>query len=277
MVQGFLATRHLRCSLLRKAMEERSHTASHPIPGAEREPLPVPVRAASLLSSTRSLDQRVQKTIDLDELEADFFPSFEYDKTVTLIRSYIYLDRPSAVPSLVAVQSTRAPSPDFTITRHGETVALPSGSKRTVEVDNVANMHSACGPRICNLHVRTAGEDSHSLEQLAELAPDSLEGQLDTPSSPPSDDCVLLAEGQVAGLSKDLVTTTYNDAADPDQPSLRFSDGSDAAVARRSSLLREHAVGRRERAPFPPLHDGGHAAPGTRFSSGVYASRNLHL
>lgn len=72
-----------------------------------------------------------------------------------------------------------------------------------------------------------------------------------TPISPSHDDCVVLADGQAPGLSKDLVATKYNDAADPERPSLRFSGGSDVA-ATRDGIVQHRRVGdRREREPFP--------------------------
>lgn len=101
---------------------------------------------------------------------------------------------------LVAARSAGAQTPDLTVIRHGGTAALPGDSKGTVEVDRVANEHSASGRLVCDLDLRTAGKDSHRLENLVELATVSLNGRLDTDSSLPSDDCVILMDGQGIGL-----------------------------------------------------------------------------
>ncbi|XP_077560800.1 uncharacterized protein LOC144175620 [Haemaphysalis longicornis] len=132
---------------------------------------------------------------------------------------------------LVAAQNTGAPSPDFAVTRYGKTAALPGDSKTTVDADNVANVDAVCEPHGCDLHFRTTGEDSDRPEQLAELAPDSLDGQLDVPSTPPSDDFDVLTDGQGIELPKDPMTTTCKDAAIPEPPNLIFFYGSYAAGA----------------------------------------------
>lgn len=66
-------------------------------------------------------------------------------------------------------------------------------------------------------------------------------------------------------LSKDLVTTTYNDAADPDLPSLRLSDGPDVTADCGDFLLRENTWLHVANAV---LNDGGCASPGARSLSG---------
>lgn len=115
-----------------------------------------PIAVNTKHKEMKVLDKRVYEIIDLDELEPDFFTSFEYHENVYLIRAHVSFARPSAVPYQVAAQSTGAPSPDFAIPRHGKTAALPGDRRATVEADNVANVTAVCKPRVWDLHGHTA-------------------------------------------------------------------------------------------------------------------------
>lgn len=71
----------------------------------------------------KSLNKCTHKTIDLDELEADLFAS--YDEQVIKVCTQFCFARPSAVPSLFAAHSTRALSHTFAVIREGQTMARP--------------------------------------------------------------------------------------------------------------------------------------------------------
>lgn len=69
-------------------------------------------------------------------------------------------------------------------------------------------------------------------------------------SRPLIDDCVIMADYQGNRLAKGSVTTTHDDAADPDPPSVLRPDSPDIDAARARSLVREYVAWLREPAPW---------------------------